>query len=176
MNRKIVVTVVGPDRPGIVENLTGFLAQRGLNLEDSRMAVLGGEFAGILLVAGEEKDGAGFEALIPEMESLTGTTITTRETAKSVTGKPGIPFLVHGYAMDHPGIVHALAQEIAALGANIEEMETGTHPAPVTGTPLFDVRMRISLPVEVSITELRNRLGDAGERQNIDVKVEPCVP
>jgi glycine cleavage system transcriptional repressor len=159
-----------------VEQLTGFLAQRGLNLEDSRMAVLGGEFAGILLVAGKEETCDGFDALIPEMESLTGTTITARETVKPVSGKPGIPFLVHGYAMDHPGIVHALAQEIAALGANIEEMETGTHPAPVTGTPLFDVRMRISLPVEVSITELRNRLADTGQRQNIDISIEPCVP
>ena len=75
--------------------------------------------------------------------------------------------------MDHPGIVHALAHEVASLGANIEEMETSTTPAPVTGTPLFDVRMRISLPVDISITELRGRMAEVGEKRNIDITVEP---
>jgi len=172
MDTKIVVTLVGPDRPGIVDRLARFLFEKGFNLEDSRMAVLGGEFAGILLMSG--KLASALESLIPEMESLTGTTITARETTVRPGGKPGIPFLVHGYSMDHPGIVHALAHEVASLGANIEEMETTTQPAPVSGTPLFDVRMRVSLSMEVSVGELRRRLSEVGEKKNIDVSVEPC--
>ena len=174
MASKLVLTVVGPDQPGLVDRMTGFLSARGFNLEDSRMAVLGGEFAGILLVSGEVEAAEGAAGLATKLETLTGMSITVRETTAHPHGKPGIPFLIHGYSMDHPGIVHALAHEVAALGANIESMDTATQPAPVSGAPLFEVRMRISLPLEVSITELRRRLNEVGEKKNIDVTVEPA--
>jgi len=160
---------VGPDKPGLVEAISGILSQRGFNIEDSRMAVLGGEFAMILLVSGS----SSVSAYIPEMEEKSGMTIHSRETVSKPSTKPGVPFLVYGYSMDHPGIVHALAREVASLGANIEEMETSIQPAPVTGTPLFDVRMRISLPPDVPVSMVRQRLGEIGDEQNIDVSVEP---
>jgi glycine cleavage system transcriptional repressor len=134
------------------------------------MAVLGGEFAGMLLVAPGAED--RLADLVPDFEKLTGMSITLRETT-TYTGSGGIPFLVHGYSMDHPGIVHALAHEVASFGANIEEMETTATPAPVSGTPLFDVSMRIALPANVSINELRRRLEEVGAEKNIDVAVEP---
>jgi len=171
---RLVLTLVGNDKPGIVDALTGFLAERGYNIEDSRMAVLGGEFAGMLLVAHDGPTRS--EDLISEIEALTGMTVAIKETDAQATGAPGIPFHLHGYSMDHPGIVHALAHEVASLGANIEEMETTTTPAPVSGTPLFDVRMRISLPVEVSINQLRLRMAEVSEERNIDIQVEPCTP
>lgn len=172
MDKRYVLTLVGRDKPGIVDALTGLLAEKGCNLEDSRMAVLGGEFAGMLLVAPGPED--LLPDLVPEIERLTGMTAILRETT-AYTGSGGIPFLVHGYSMDHPGIVHALAHEIATFGANIEEMETTITPAPVSGSPLFDVRMRISLPGQVSINELRRCLEQVGAERNIDVGVEPCT-
>src|SRR3990172_3238497 len=126
MESKYVLTAVGPDRPGIVANLSGFLTLEGFNLEDSRMATLGGEFALILLVSKSNPAAKDPLGLVSQVESLTGMTVTVRETTPT-GGKPGVPFLVRGYAMDHPGIVHALAHEVASLGANIEEMETSTR-------------------------------------------------
>lgn len=169
-----MLTVVGSDRPGLVDRLTGILAERGFNLEDSRMAVLGGEFAGILLISGDSPQ-SDLKQLASMLESETGMTVTIRETTAPGGGRPSIPFVVRGYAMDHPGIVHGLAHEIASLGANIDEMETSMQPAPVTGTPLFDVKMRVSLPAEVSVSDLRQRLAKAGEKNNIDITVEPFV-
>lgn len=171
-DHKYVLTAVGPDRPGIVANLSGFLTNEGFNLEDSRMATLGGEFALILLLAKSRPNAREPRTFLCDLESLTGMTVTMRETATS-SGRPGIPYLVRGYAMDHPGIVHALAHEIAALGANIEELETTTRPAPVTGTPLFDVHMRISLPLEVSIQDLKKHLSEVADQRNMDISVEP---
>ncbi len=171
-DRKYVLTAVGPDRPGIVANLSGFLTNEGFNLEDSRMATLGGEFALILLLSKTHIGAREPKDFLVELESLTGMTVTMRETLVP-GGRPGIPYLVRGYAMDHPGIVHALAHEIAAVGANIEELETSTRPAPVTGTPLFDVRMRVSLPLQVSVHDLRKRLTEVADQRNIDISVEP---
>ncbi len=167
--KKSVLSLVGPDKPGLVEALSGILTGANFNIEDSRMAVLGGEFAMILLVSGPES----VSALVPEMEAKSGLTIHSRETVEKKGSMMGVPYLVYGYAMDHPGIVHALAREVASFGANIEEMETSTSPAPVTGTPLFDVRMRISLPPDVLVSNVRIRLAEIGEEQNIDVTVEP---
>ena len=138
------------------------------------MAVLGSAFAGMLLVAPGDED--RLNELVPEVEALTGMAVTIRETTGRPVGPTGIPFLVHGYSMDHPGIVHALAHEVASLGANIEEMETTATPAPLTGTPLFDVRMRIALPANVSINDLKHRLEEVGAERNIDIGVEPYSP
>lgn len=172
--QRYVLTAVGPDQPGIVAKLSGFLAEHGYNLEDSRMATLGGEFALILLVSTTQADPLDLRKQAPHLESLVGMSVTIRETTP-MGARPGIPFLVRGYAMDHPGIVHALAHEIASLGANIEEMETTMEPAPVSGTPLFDVKLRISLPPSASITDLRHRLAEVADKRNMDISVEPSA-
>ncbi|MCK5262904.1 MAG: glycine cleavage system protein R, partial [Gammaproteobacteria bacterium] len=52
MNQKLVITALGADRPGIVDELSNTLLTHQLNIEDSRMSVLGGEFAILLLVTG----------------------------------------------------------------------------------------------------------------------------
>lgn len=54
MNQSLVITAIGEDRPGIVNELTKILLNANLNVEDSRMSVLGGEFAVMLLVTGSE--------------------------------------------------------------------------------------------------------------------------
>jgi len=51
MKRNLVLTLTGPDRIGIVEKVTGLLLERGGNVETSRMARLGGEFAVLMLVS-----------------------------------------------------------------------------------------------------------------------------
>lgn len=169
---KYVLTAVGPDHPGIVANLSGFLTGEGFNLEDSRMATLGGEFALILLLSKTRAEAREPKTFVSDLETLTGMTITMRETIISGS-REGIPYVVRGYAMDHPGIVHSLTHEIAVLGANIEDLETTTRPAPVTGTPLFDVHMRVLLPLDVSVHQLRKRLSEVADQRNIDISVEP---
>jgi len=168
------MTGVGPDRPGIVEGVSKILAEGGFNIEDSKMAVLGGRFAMLLSVSQIREGSAPLEERIPEMERESGLKFTFREFAAESSAVAGIPFRISGFSLDHPGIVHALAREVADLGANIEEMETTTRNAPVSGTPLFDVEMTISLPVEISIKRLRRSLEAVGERENIDVSVEPA--
>ena len=51
----LVITAVGPDRVGLVEQISQFLLKEGCNIEDSKMAVFCGEFTIILLVSGAPK-------------------------------------------------------------------------------------------------------------------------
>ena len=68
MNELIVISALGSDKPGIVQALSGAVLERGGNILDSRMTVLGGEFAILMLVSGSadaisrlEQDGTALE-------------------------------------------------------------------------------------------------------------------
>ena len=54
MSAYLVISAIGQDRPGIVDEVSAFILSHQCNVEDSRMAVLGGDFALIMLVSGPE--------------------------------------------------------------------------------------------------------------------------
>ena len=54
MNCYAMLMASGPDRPGLVDNISKYIFKCGCSIEDSRMAILGGEFAMLILVMGED--------------------------------------------------------------------------------------------------------------------------
>src|SRR5438309_5307887 len=79
MKNQLLVTAVGEDRPGIVARLSEIFIKHGGNLEESRMAILGGEFAAIVLVSAPE---GKMDALTQDLVKLKaeGIMITTKAT------------------------------------------------------------------------------------------------
>ena len=68
MRKWFIVSAVGRDRPGIVADLAQLVYGCDANLEDSRMTILGNEFAAIMLCSGlsdelGERLGAGARRL-----------------------------------------------------------------------------------------------------------------
>jgi glycine cleavage system transcriptional repressor len=165
----VVLTAMGPDRPGIVDTLSGFLLDAGANIEDSRMAVLGEAFAIILLASGD----AGLEpTLRPGLaatEEKTGLAIVLAPSKPSARTEPSIPCEVTAVALDHPGIVHTISHEVAKCGANIESLETRSAPAPVSGSPMFTLTMLCCLPRELRFQDFRDRIEAAGVEIGVDV-------
>ena len=53
MSNQLVIAAIGEDRPGLVDSLAGWILDSGCNIADSRMTVLGGEFAVLLLIEGQ---------------------------------------------------------------------------------------------------------------------------
>src|SRR4051794_15954181 len=110
MNGKehLIITSLGTDRPGIVEELSGWILENGGNIEDSRMSLLGGEFASLVLVSGEAGFAERLEGSRAAFESDRGQTVFARR----VKASPGAPQVSHlrynlkATALDHPGIVH----------------------------------------------------------------------
>ena len=93
MRNHHVIGVIGPDRPGIVGEVSRIAAELGCNIEDSRMAVLGGDFALMMLLSAEgraaEEAAAGIR-LWAERGGLTATDRPMREESKSFDmGKKG---------------------------------------------------------------------------------------
>ena len=132
-----MITAVGEDRTGIVNELSDEILNDGGNIQDSRMAVLGGAFSVIMLVAGEQGAIDKLIAQIPSMEKKLGLTMVVRKTKPRHQEEPLMPYRIDVVSMDHPGIVHDVADFFAQRKINIEDMSTATYAAAHTGTPVF---------------------------------------
>ena len=165
----LILTAVGPDQIGLVEKISQFIAQRGCNIEDSKMAVFCGEFALILLISGDAGHLLKMENADNELGVMTGLNISVRKPTAKRAPAQSLPYRLTASCLDHPGVVHQLSGLLSQLNINIESMETKTYLAPVSGTPIFRMEALLSVPPTLSISRLRQQL-DAIEREaNIDI-------
>ncbi len=171
MADQMVITALGADRPGIVDELSKALYKQSLNIEDSRMSSLGGSFAILLLVTGSAQAIAEFGNTITQIETELKMRLLFRVNQPSTTGTTLVPYLVEVVAMDHPGIVHTLASFFSRRQINIVDLETDSYPAPHTGTPMFSMSMTIGVPADVSIKTLRGEFIDYCDELNIDASL-----
>jgi glycine cleavage system transcriptional repressor len=172
---QLIITAVGPDRPGIVGELTAHLHAAGGNILDSRMVNLRGEFAMmILLEIGEEAAGK-FANELPSYGDRIGLRLTvTPQHTTAVRPTDGIPYRLKTYSMDQPGILARLTAVLRAMGVNIEELEARQDSAPFAGSPLFSTEMRITVPRGVPLAQLRRELETVGNELNCDVDLDPA--
>lgn len=169
----LVITASGEDRVGLVENFTSKVTETGCNIEESRMAVLGGQFAIIMLVSGAWNALSKLEGQLEPLGRQLGLTLIHKRTRERERPQPVIPYHVEVIALDHPGIVHSLASFFAKRGINIEELQTNTYPAPHTGTPMFSVRITVGVPASTHIPTVRGDFFDYCDDLNLDATFEP---
>ena len=169
----LVISALGEDRPGIVQELSRVILDAGCNIEDSRMTVLGGEFAVILLVSGNWNNIAKLESALGGAERRLGLTIVSKRTEARRPAADLLPYSVDVVALDHPGIVHHLAEFFSSRDINIEELSTATYAAAHTGTPMFSVHMTVNVPASVHIASLREEFMDFCDELNLDAVLEP---
>ena len=170
-----IITAIGSDRVGIVDDLTTSILEKNCNIEESRMAVLGGEFTVMLLLSGAQGD---IEALIKESKQIAEKLdlhISMKPTVEPKTHPPMRPYMIESVSLDTPGIVHAITALLRRNQINIENMETDTTAAPWTGAPMFVMRGRISIPQEVSLAALREEIENLETDQNLDIKLTPVT-
>ncbi len=172
--KHLVISAIGADRAGIVNTLSQAALDRGCNIEKSRMAVLGGEFALILLVTGEETDVTALREAIPALEDQLGLTLVAKATMPKLPEKRWLPYEVSVVAMDHPGIVHRITEYFSSHQINIEEMETETYAAPHTGTPMFALTMTVAIPAGGSLAQLKDDFFDLCDQLNLDASLDPA--
>jgi glycine cleavage system transcriptional repressor len=175
MRQYLVVSAVGQDRPGIVDRISSFILDHDCNIEDSRMAILGGEFALIVLVAGEPDRISRLQAEAGEFGQQSGLTLFTKATTApgARAAKGARRFSVHAVGLDHEGIVHEIAHALAKLGVNIEALASSTVPAPHTGAPQFVLDLQLETPPQLPEEQFREKLTAACEAVNVDVEIKP---
>ncbi|HJW81327.1 MAG TPA: glycine cleavage system protein R [Acidiferrobacterales bacterium] len=174
MNKYLVISALGKDRPGIVNLLSQAILEAGCNIQDSRMTVLGGEFALMLLVSGPWNAVGKLESQTKALEKKLDLTLVAKITEPRVTKQSMVPYVVDVVSMDHPGIVHGIAEFFSSREINIEDLNTWTYAAAHTGTPMFSMNMTISVPASVNIGRLRDEFTRFCDELNLDATLEPA--
>ncbi|MZR63921.1 glycine cleavage system protein R [Alcanivorax sp. DP30] len=173
MEQLIVISALGSDRPGIVESLSRAVLERQGNILDSRMTVLGGEFAVLMLVAGSEGTLSQLETDQQSLGEELDLLITLKRTRQRDQRHAALPYEVEVVAMDNPGIVHEIANFFSSRSINIDDLHTGTYAAPHTGTPMFSLHLVLSMSAEQSVAQLRDAFLDFCEARNLDATMSP---
>jgi len=168
--RHAILSAIGTDRPGLVDEVTRYVLERGGNLEDSRMVNLHGQFAMMMLVTGPDEvigrlqDGLG--AL--KRQTLVHAELHSADMDPGGASAKAMPYRLNTWAMDHPGLMQSIAHLLGELGVNIESVDTSLRPAPYTNTPLFEMELIVSLPALTPVSGLREALGRHCDELNID--------
>jgi glycine cleavage system transcriptional repressor len=175
MTRHFALSAIGRDRPGIVADLAQLIYECDCNLEDSRMTILGSEFAVLLLLSGDGPDverrlAAGCKRLEWE-KRLTVFFRPLDADAAAATDRAGrlLECVVTG--VDKAGIVARVARTLADHGVNIEDLRTELRPEPESGTPIYTMRILMRVPPGCSEAALRERL----DREAAALRVELAI-
>lgn len=174
MPTSLVVTAIGPDRPGIVNALSDTAQRFGANWAASRMANLAGQFAGMVhFEVGDDKADALAEALGALESSGLRIVIARSQPGAATPARRRVRLELVGH--DRPGIVRDLSGNLAQRGVSIEELETQVASAPMSGEHLFKVRALLAVPAELPNDELQRGLEALANEMMVDVELgEPA--
>ena len=168
MKTSLVLTVLGSDRPGLVQSVSDVLASHGANWEESRMANLAGKFAGILLAT---VDSAQEAALIQDLQRLrdSGLTVDVERSGESTAAAPHHELHLELIGQDHPGIIHDIARALASRNVSVDELTTEVRSATMSGESLFHASAKLRVPASLDTDELRDLMEDLANELMVDI-------
>jgi len=169
----LVVSALGEDRPGLVTELTRAILDCDCHILNSRMLVLGNEFAIMILVQGNWNTLAKLEVQLRRMEQALGMTLVLKRTEERKRRGQALPYAVEVISVNQPGIVYSLADFFTTRSITIEDLATHSYHAPHTGAPMFSVNMAIGIPADMHIAMLREEFMDFCDELNLDAVMEP---
>lgn len=173
MQQLIVISAVGTDRAGVVDELTHVILDCGGNVEESRMTALGSEFAMVILVSGNWHALNKLEAAIEKLTRDKDLTVSIKKTEERRGTENCMPYVVDVVAIDQPGIVFNLAHFFASRSIEISEVATRRYAAAHTGAPMFSLQMTVNLPSNVHISQVRDEFLEVCDQLNLDAILEP---
>ena len=173
MSQLIVLSAIGTDRTGIVQDISEVVLACGGNIEESRMTTLGAEFATLMLVSGNWHTLDKLERGLEKLGKNDNLTVTIRKTDARPTKEDRMPYAVDVVSLDTPGIVFSLANFFASRKIEIADVATRRYAAAHTGAPMFAVQMAVNIPSSVNLAQLRDEFLELSDRLNLDAILEP---
>ncbi len=171
MKTPLVMTVIGPDRPGLVDSVASLVGEYGGNWLESRMCHLGGQFAGLLQV---EIDESAREDLQSALAALSDQDleINVHQSSSELESQCSEIAVVEIIGQDQPGIVKQIANAFATEKVNVEELSTQCSSAPMSGERLFEAKARVCIPDTCDTDKLRERLESIAADLQVDFSFE----
>jgi glycine cleavage system regulatory protein len=166
----LVLTVIGADKPGLVELLSRTIADHDANWEESRMARLAGKFAGILRITVPTDRAAALTEALAALGGH-GLRVVAEETEAEEAAERPQPVRIELVGTDRPGIIRDISRAFAGLGANVEELSSQVVSAPMAGGLLFEMTAAVLVPAAVSTDELRRVLEGLADELMVDIQL-----
>ena len=177
MQIPLVITLIGPDRTGLVESVAraggGAGAGHGGNWLESRMCRLGGEFAGILRI---EIPAAEKAPLLAALQKIPGLNVVVQPDPKPAPATPDRQTRLEIVGSDRPGIVREITSALARAGVNVEEFSSEVVSAPMSGETLFKAVARLQLPERCDLAALKSDLEKIAADLLVDVSFAELHP
>jgi glycine cleavage system regulatory protein len=167
MQSLLVMTVIGQDRPGLVDSVAALVAKHGGNWLESRMSRLGGHFAGILRVEVPSENEPPLVAALKQLQAR-GLTVVVHPDQPKPHPAAARQSVLEIVGQDRPGIVREISHALASFGVNVEELHTECESAAMSGETMFKAHARLSIPESCDVAQVRQQL----ERIAADLIVE----
>ena len=179
----LVMTLIGADRPGLVQMVAARVADNGGNWLESRMCRLGGQFAGILRLEVERERRDDLVDALRRLEVDGMRVIIHADVSAGLSsggqsvgnGAKGSLVTVELVGNDRPGILRSVSGVFAAHGVNVEELASERVNAPMDGSVLFQARATVFVPENVKLSTVRNDLEKLAADLMVDLKVAPVT-
>lgn len=170
----LVMTVIGADRPGLVQLVAACVADHGGNWLESRMCRLGGQFAGILRVEVSEDRASELTGALGRLDAQGLSVIIHSETGAAAAAAGSLATLeLVGH--DRPGILRSVSGVLATHGVNVEELASERVPAPQGGGTLFQATATVLVPASVNLAAVRGDLEKIAADLMVDLKLQPSA-
>jgi len=167
----LVVTVVGPDRPGLVSELSDRGRALGASWAESRMASLAGQFAGIVRFDVAAANADALAASLGGLESLGLRVVIARGVAAPAASDAGLVTL-ELVGLDRPGIVRDISRVLAEAGISIEELDTEIASGAMSGEAMFTANARLRLPAGLDVDTVRDKLEALANELMVDISLD----
>jgi glycine cleavage system regulatory protein len=171
----LVLTVLGDDRPGLVESVAHVIATHEGNWLESRMARLAGKFAGILRASVPDTHAAALTMALQKLEAQ-GLRLLIEWSPSDEAAQNYRQFTLDLMGNDRVGIIHDISHALAQRGINIDALDTAYISAPMTGEMLFKATAQLSVPLHVMIAELQESLERLAHDLMVDITLADAAP
>lgn len=167
MRDKLIIAASGPDRKGIVSEISSIINQCNGNIETSRMIRLEEQFSILILIKIENKNIKTLKDKLKKIENLTIDTNPTTSINKTYKNR----FHLYINGADNEGIVYSFSNYFSKLNVNIEEVTTSIKNAPISATPLFMMDLVITTSEELNESKIIKELNELSERLGVEVNL-----
>ncbi len=173
MRQVLVLNAMGPNQPALLPDLTRYILECGCNIVESRMSVLGAEFACFLLISGAWDAIARLESGSKKMERKLQVTLTLQRTTERPQIKEMTPYAVDVVSLDQEGTLFNLTSFFTEREITVCELSSRTYVASYTGATMMAFQMTILVPASQPIAHLREEFTDFCDKLNLDAIMEP---
>ena len=170
MNTKLIISANGPDRKGIVSEISSIISECHANIETSKMIRLDKEFAMLILIEIQTKAISKLHDSLNRIKNLSINLIETTSNNNLAAYEKKLHLYING--ADNEGIVYKFSNYLSKLNINIEEINTKIKNAPVSATPLFMMDLIVGSKNKIDHSKLENELNMIAEKLGVEIKIK----